>query len=200
MKKLNSKGYKVSAVDKKALEHFLAVTPHKWASDAIRGMVNKAVKTIMRDGFELYKATQTGNITADLSVIIPGILALDGIVLHKRQTPDKFDGDKPPKDKVIARKEPVSEEIWPDGFDVEDYEEVALQAIYEDPEAMLEWFMTNKIHQRRKAFVKQHEAAMLSDPEVTEIPAHQDDFINCVCAKPGYKNRCECEAEIAATL
>jgi hypothetical protein len=199
MKKLNSKGYKISSADKKALEHFLNVSANEWARNALKGMINKAVKTILKDYFELYKSKQTGSASADKAVIIPAIVAMPEFKPYNRQTPAQFDkphgGVKQPKDMTISRKEPVSEEIWEDGFDVEDYELAALEGFYADPEAQLEWLMTNKIYQRRCAFVKEQEAIMLQDPEVKEIPACQDDLINCVCAKPGYKNRVALEAE-----
>jgi len=195
MKKLNSKGYKISSCDKKALEHYLLISPSEWAKNALAGMTNKAIKTILNDYYEIYKEKQVDSVLADYAVIIPGIIAMEEFNAYNCKTPDTFDGKNPPKEKKINRKEAVSEEIWANGFDIEDHEELALQAFYEDPEAMLDWFMTNKIYQRRKAFVKEKEAEMLKDPEVTEIPAHQDDLINCVCAKPGYKNRCESEAE-----
>ena len=184
MKKLCSSGYKASSVDKKALEHFLLVTPKKWSDDALKGMINKSVKTLMRDYFEIYKSKQQTSVSADIAVIIPGIVAMDEFKSYYHDVPQT---------PIVDRKEVANEEIWSGGFDVEDYEEIALRAFYSDPEAMLRYFMENKIYQRRKAFVKEKETTLIKDPSITEIPSKQDDFINLVCSKPGYKNRAQSE-------
>ena len=191
MKKLCIQGFKISAIDKKAIEHYMVVSANRWSSDALVGMVNKAVKTIMRDWYEVYKAKQEDSVSADLSIVIPAILSMPEFKPYN--TPH-------PALPVIARKEAVSEEIWIDGFDVEDYEEAALKAFYVDPESQLQWFMTNKVQRRREAFVKEHQDAMMKDPEVSSIPAKQDDFITLVCGKAGYKNRAIRDAEAEAEM
>ena len=183
MKKLNAKGFRASKADKKALSHYLLETPKDWANSALKGMINKAIKTIMRDYFDLYKSKQTANIPADLSVIIPNIISMEEFKPYNIQTPET---------PIVDRKESKSDEIWENGFDIEDYEEAALRAFYEDPEAMLEYFMENKIHARRKAFVKEHEKDFFKNKE--SIPAKQDNFINHVHSKPGYLNRKQREA------
>jgi len=187
MKKLCSSGFKISNPDKKALEHYLLVPAKQWTSDALRGMINKAVKTILRDWFEMYKSKQTDTVSADKAVIIPGIIAMEEFTPYNHDVPET---------PLVDRKEVASEEIWEGGFDVEDYEEMALKAFYSDPEAMLAYFMENKIFQRRKAFIKEHEAQLLNDPETKTIPAKQDDFINMVCTKQGYLNRSQRENEL----
>ena len=186
MKKLCSIGCRISGPDKKALEAYLLTSPKVWAQGAINGMINKAIKTILKDWIETYKAKQPDSVSADIKVIIPGILAMDEFKPYNYQIPET---------PLVDRKEAVSEEIWEGGFDVEDHEELALRAFYSDPEAMLNYFMENKIYQRRKAFVKQHETTMLADKSVTSLPEKQDDFINLVCAKADYKNRADLEAE-----
>ena len=186
MKKLCSLGYKISQADKKAFDHYVLVTPKKWGQDALAGMVNKAVKTIMRDWYEIYKLKQVDTVSADRAIIIPAILAMPEF------KPYHYKSFETP---VVARKEPRNIEIWGDGFDVEDYEEQALRAFYEDPEEMLRYFIENKIYQRKKAFVNEFQQQMLKDPLVTEIPSKHDDFINMVCAKQGYKNRATRDAE-----
>ena len=185
MKKLCSKGCKISQADRKALDHYLLVTPLKWAQDSLKGMINKAIKTILREGFEAYKDTIQGNVSSDLSIIIPGILALPGFKLTKIPTPEMVQ---------VKRTEPKGQEIWPAGFDVQDYEDAALRALYEDPEAMLDWFMENKIYQRRKAFCKEKETECIKNNEA--FPANQDDFINFIHAKPTYKNRQQSEGVV----
>ena len=189
MKKICSKGYKISSADQKALDHYLLVTPLKWASDALKGMINKALKTVLRYGFESYKETIEGNISSDGSVIINGILDLGGM---------KFDKIKTPASVVVKRKEKASMEIWPNGFDLEDYEERALLAIYENPEEMLNWFMENKIYQRRKALIKEKELEYMKEKKT--FPANEDDFIDVITSAPGYKNRKTSEKEMMENL
>jgi len=184
MKKICENGYLVSSCDQKALAEYLLVSPKDWSQSALNGMVNKAVKSIMRDWFEVYKSKQTEAIPADYAIVIPAIIAMSDFKPYNMQTPPS---------PIVDRKEAVSQEIWEGGFDVQDYEKHALDAFYEHPEAMLRYFMGNKIHARRKAFVKEHEKGFFDRKE--PIPAKQDDFINAVCAKPGYKNRATREAE-----
>jgi len=187
MKKLNAKGFKVSSADQKALDHYLIVSARDWSISALAGMINKSVKTILKDWFPIYKSKQEGSVSADVAILIPAIIAMPEFKPYNFPTPDV---------PIVDRKEEKSQEIWNNGFDVEDYEEAALRAFYADPEAMLHYFMENKIHRRREAFVKEHEQHMLRDPDVKDIPAKQDDFINLVCGKAGYKNRVQSEAEM----
>lgn len=188
MKKICSTGCKASSVDQKTLGHYLLVTPKKWAQDALKGMINKAVKTIMREGFEKYKEAQTGNINPDYSVIIPGILSLPEFRIEQIATPQMV---------RVKRTEQASQEIWENGFDIEDHEETALNALYEDPEEMLRWFMENKIYQRRKALVKEKETLYIKDKKA--FPAAEDDLINFIVSETGYKNRAQAEEELAIT-
>lgn len=185
MKKLCTTGFKVSSVDQKALDHYLLTTPKEWAEAGLKGMINKAVKSIMRDWLEVYKSKQTGSISGDVTVLIPAIIAMGEFKSYNTPTP-QLEGP-------IEREAIADQEIWEGGFDVEDYEEQALNAFYEDPEEMLMYFMENKVFQRRKRFVKENEQGFLQRKE--DIPAKQDDFINAVCGKPEYKNRVESENE-----
>ena len=185
MKKICENGYQASSVDLKALSHYLLVSPSSWGNSALAGMINKAIKSILRDWFEIYKTKQTGNISADYTVLIPAIIAMEEFKPYNTTVPVT------PR---INRVEVRDIEIWADGFDVEDYEDAALRAFYKDPEAMLEYFMENKIYARRTAFVKEHEKGFFDRKE--PIPAVADDFINLVCAKSEYKNRIEREVEI----
>ena len=185
MKKLCNSGFRISTPDKKALDHYLLDGATVWSQNALKGMVNKAVKSIMRDWFEIYKAKQTGTIPADYAIVIPAVIAMEEFKPYNYAVPQT---------PIVERIELANEEIWEGGFDVEDYENTALEAFYSDPQAMLMYFMENKVYQRRKAFVKEQEQGFFERQEA--IPAKQDDFINLVCAKPGYKNRAEREAEI----
>jgi len=185
MKKICTKGYKISSPDRKALEHYMVKTPTKWCEDAVKGMVNKAIKNIMKVWFPVYKAKQSGNISADYAVIIPAIISMPEFKPFNYKTPAI---------PTPCRKEVANEEIWPSGFDLEDYEEKALRAFYEDPEEMMMYFISNKICRRKEAMIKGEEQKLFKDKTVTNIPSCQDDMINMICAKPGYKNAAELEA------
>ena len=193
MEKICEKGFKINSVDKKALDAYLAETPKEWAKKALKGMINKAVKTILRDYFELYKLKKTGNITSDFSAIISEIIAMEEFKPYNYQTPTKFDKFDKNDPEEIQRDEPCNNEIWSGGFDIEDYEEAALNAYYSDYEAQLDWFMNNKIYRRKLAFVKEHEKEMIKNHE--SFPSRHDAFINHVTSKQGYKNRVQRDEE-----
>lgn len=182
MKKLCAQGYKASLADTKALSHYLLVNPSDWGINALKGMINKATKTIIRDYYEIYKAKQVDTVSTDYAVIIPAIVAMEEFEPYNISSPESI---------TINRKGARSEEVWLNGFDIEDWEEVALKGYYKDPEASLTWFMDNKIYQRRKAFVKEEQAKYLGKSET--IPSQEDDFIDFVTAKVGYKTRAQNE-------
>jgi len=180
MKKICAKGYKISEEDQKALDEYLMTPFKEWIENALIGMVNKAIKTIMRDWFVEYKKTQKKAIAADLSVIIPAIVALPNFKPYNTQTPEFT---------TIDRNVPVSKEVISGGLDIEDYQKVALDAYYANPEEILDWFINNKIHMRRKAFVEMYENELIKDPKIKTIPANQDDLINLVTSNKNYKTR-----------
>lgn len=184
MKKINSKGFKISNADQKAFDHYLIVSPRKWSEDALNGLINKASKTILRDYFELYKSKQTSDIEADMAIIIPAIIAMEEFKPYNVGTPEM---------PTIDRKESASNEIWDGGFDIEDWKKQALNVFYSDVEGYMNYLMTNKVKARKDAFVKEHQQAMFKNKE--SIPVNQDDFINHVCAKENYKNRVQRDEE-----
>lgn len=198
MQTICNSGFKVSGADKKAFEYYLALSPKQWTQDALKGMINKAVKTIMRDWFELYKSKQTGSVSTKMDVIIPGILAMTEFKPYNHPTPEKFDKIDKGDSETIQRDEVANIEIWEGGFQVEDYEMAALEAFYADFEGQLAWFMANKVYRRKNTFVKEFEAVLRKDPEITSIPSRHDALINMVVAKPTYRNRVARELESLA--
>ncbi len=185
MKTICESGFKISSVDRKALDHYLVITPKEWATNALAGMINKAIKIIIRDWIEIYKSKQEDVISGDLAILIPAIIAMEEFVNYNIPIP-KLEGQ-------IQREDEPTKEIWNSGFDIEDYEEAALRAYYKDPEGMLRYFMENKIYQRRKRFVEDNQKEFIKRKDI--IPVKQDDFINVVCRTPGYKNRAQRESE-----
>jgi hypothetical protein len=178
MKNICSSGFKISNSDQKVLDHYLLVTPRKWAEDALLSMINKAIKTIIRDWFGTYKNSKAGNIPADISVIISEIVQLNNF---KNYNIPSMENRKP------QRKQPVSNEIWEGGFNIEDYEYEALVVFYKDHEQTLRDLMDNKIALRKKAFVKEHEEKLIKGPSVTEMPQKDDDLVDLITADPNYK-------------
>jgi hypothetical protein len=191
MQTVGASGFKVSGADKKALEHYLATTPKVWLENALKGMINKAIKTIKRDWFEKYKATQTGSVPTKDEDIIPCILAMEGFKPYRASTPEI---------PIVQRKETPDIEVWTGGFQIMDYEKAALEAYYNDFESMMVYFMENKVDCRKKAFVKEIESVLSKDPLVTEMPSKHDDLINLMVAKAGYKNRATIDTEEAARI
>ena len=49
MKTLCSQGFKVSSADKKAFQHYVLESMVMWSNSALKGMINKAIKTIMKE-------------------------------------------------------------------------------------------------------------------------------------------------------
>jgi hypothetical protein len=185
MAKLCESGFKISSIDQKASEHCLLVSPRKWAEDALKGMINRAVKTILKDWFDSYKASQATKVSVDLAIVIPAIIALPAFSSYNLPSPEA---------PVINRKVAADQEIWTGGLDLQDYELAALNAYYADPEVHLRYLMQNKIDYCRKQTVKEFETALMNDPEVTEMPSHADDLIAQETAKAGYQNRAERES------
>jgi hypothetical protein len=193
MRNILTNGFKISNADQKALDHYLLVTPKKWAQDALAGMINRAIKTIIKDYFEIYKSKQIGSVASDPATIIPIIIAMPEFKRYNNQTPTAFDKhDKGDLD-YIQRDEPANKEIWQGGFNVEEHEHQALTAFYQDYEAYLTWTMNNKVYRRKNAFIKEHQQEMIRNGE--SIPAKHDAFINHVTSKANYKNRTQREAD-----
>jgi len=186
MKKLCSTGFKASSADQKALSHYLLDTPKEWANKALKGLINKAVKTILRDYLEELKEKNPNGIPATLEKLIPLIIAMPTFEKYNREATEK---------RKAQRDEPADNEIWSGGFDVEDYEFDALYAFYEDPEQTLIDYMENKIAIRKEKFVKENEEKLMKDPETLTIPSRYDSLINLVTGKQEYKNRAQQEAE-----
>ena len=185
MKEICKSGFKLSAQDKKALDHYLDVEPSVWSQNALNGMKNKAIKTILKDWLPKFKETAE-TIPASIALLIPAIVAMPSFKPYNR--------DWQPLIKA-KRKKAKDTEIWADGFEIEEWEETALNAYYSDYEQDLYDLMENKIACRKNAFEKEHEPQLLADPEVTELPKDVDDLIDLVTSKAGYKNRKQREAE-----
>jgi hypothetical protein len=184
MKTICSSGNTISIADKKALEEYLVETADEWTLSALKGLINKAVKKILKDWFGLYKSKHEEGVSADIAVIIPGIIAMEEF------TPYDI---CPPQMPIVERKQSKDQPIWQGGFNVEDFEKQALDAYYKDPEEMLRYFMENKIYQRKKAFEKEYQEKLIRDPSISIIPSKVDDLIEFVTTRAGYKNRIDRE-------
>lgn len=180
MKTLCSSGFKISNSDQKALDEYLLTSPKEWADSALKGMINKAIKTILRDWLDIYKSKVPDGMPNDLSAIIQGIVSMPEFKPYNYPVPTI---------PSVERDEAKNLEIWQDGFSIEDYEKMALDAYYSNPEEQLCYFMENKIDLRKKAFVKQYLPEILKDKSILKIPSRSDAFIDLVTGRPGYQKR-----------
>lgn len=187
MKTICTTGFKVSNADMKAFEYYLLDTPKEWAQKALTGMINKSVKTIMRDWIGTYKAKAGDSIPSTLRDLIPAIIAMEEFKPYNQEATEK---------RKAQRDEAVSIEIWAGGFYVEDYEFEALGAFYGYPEQVLRDYMENKISLRKEKFTKEHTDKLIAGPSNDPIPSRQDALINLETGKAGYKNRIDREAEL----
>ena len=178
MKTYHISGHKISNSDKKALAHFMIEDAKTWSSKALAGMINKAKKTIIKDWFDKYRATQTGDISTDPATLIPAIVAMPEFTSYKYESPEKR---KP------ERTEDCDEEVWENGFAIEDWEDIALKAFYIDPEQTLKDLMENKVALWKQAFLKE----IMADSTNATIPSKIDEAIQMQIRKDGYKTALE---------
>lgn len=191
MKILCETGFKISIQDQKALDHYLNQSPKEWAELALKGMINKALKTIIRDYIEIYKSKNV-SIPANIPDLVVALIALDEFKAYKRESSET---------RKANRKTPKDIEVWSGGFPVEDWEKKVLDLFYKDIEQQLMEIMENKISLRKTAFCKEGLSSLFRDKSsaVANIPSHDDDFIDLVTGKPGYMNRKERDAIALAT-
>jgi len=184
MQTILASGHLITPIDLLALQYYLLETTSEWATHALKGMINKAVSTLKKDYFEIWRAEQTGNITMDYSIIIPAIIGLTQFKTYNVATPEM---------PIINRTEQRTILTCESGFSIEDWEKQALDAYYVNPEQYLVWCLENKISARRKAFLKETFSIYIADQE--SFPAEEDAYINYIANKAEYKDRTAREAE-----
>jgi hypothetical protein len=178
-------GFKLTSQDLKAFEHYCLVSPKQWAQDALNGMINKSVKTILKDYLETFKAYTPDDVPSALNVLVPAIVAMPYFKPYNH----KIEG------LVEARRKGESDiEIWSGGFDVEDWNDIAMEAFYADYEQDLYNLMENKIACRKDAFQHEFEQQLMNNPSHPAIPKHVDDLIDLITSNPEYKNRAQQES------
>lgn len=180
MEILCSNGFKISNPDKLVLNHYLRITPQEWAENALKGMINKARKTILNDWYDLYKSQYENDVPCNCLEIVPEIILLAEFQSYNIQIPSF---------PIVKRKESQDIEIWPGGFNVQINEKIILNSFYENTEKYLEYLMENKIYSRRQAFIEKYQKEMLKDPEITSFPVNEDDFINFITSQEDYKKQ-----------
>jgi len=189
VKKICKNGYKISNADEKALNRYLNVDFNQWIQNALNGMINKATKSIINDYLELYKSKQTESIASDLSILIPAIIEMPEFKSYNYSTVEEVN---------IKRKQPSNKEVIENGFEIEDWQEQALNAFYANYEDQLYYFMKNKVNRRKEAFNKEFTNVLMK--EKSNIPVHQDDLIDLITARSGYKTRKQEDAEMLAKI
>jgi len=198
MKTICSSGFQVSETDAMSWNNYLLETPDQWTMNALKGMINKATKTIIKDWLEVYKSKAVGNISAKPEVLIPAIIAMDEFAPTELEdgTVIKSYNREASEKRRSCTKEDKCITVCVGGFEIEDYEDLALRAFYVDPEVVLQDYFYNKIALRRKAFIEDSNKKLMDDETVDEFPADNDALINFVCARPDYKTREECDTII----
>lgn len=189
MTTLFSSGFKISSLDKKALENDLLVTPQKWIQDALNGMINKAVKTLLRNHLEEYKKT-CASLDTDYKDLIPKLLTSPSYVPSSKLSLSESI--------TLNRKEATTIEILPEGLTIEPWQAMALNAYYENYQEHLQWLINNKINACRKRFVKEWQEKFFKSKELKTIPSDEDEMITLAVAHKDYKNRQTREAEALA--
>lgn len=186
MPTLCSTGFLGSNAHLKIIAHWLLGTGKEWAEQALDGMISKAQSTIMKDYMMEYMNSQTGNISTDPAVLLPAILAMPSFHAYNIPTPTapSIDCDRP-KD----------QQLWPDGFTIEQWEMDVLNAYYASAEDNLKYLMFNKIFNRGMAMVKDIQQAWIGDPNHTTMPACMADLIDAYTDEEGYLNRAQREAQ-----
>jgi hypothetical protein len=190
MRKICATGCKISALDRKAFEHYCVGGEKAWAKGALDGMINKAVKTIIRDWLPVYKASNT-SVPTDPAILLPLLVAMPSFKPYNTPSPEA---------EVPERDCACDVEVMSGGFDIQDYEHVALSAFYANYEQTLHDLVHNKMAKRKHAFVKEHEQAVMRDKSIASIPSRKDALIALVTSKPEYKNRAVREAEEVARM
>lgn len=174
MQILCSDGYLISSEDQKVLNYYLiqedtSQTPQEWGQNALNGMINKAIKSILKDYLDLYISQQTGNIDTTYSVLLPLIIEMPQFIPYNIETSQT---------EIIDRTNSPTIQVWEGGFSVEDWQKQVLDAYYSDIEGLLDWSMTNKIYQRRKEFCNYFRNLYITDQ--VSFPANEDAFIDFV--------------------
>lgn len=141
MKNICTDGFKISKSDKAALKFYLKISPTEWSENALKGMINKALK----------------------------LLAKKKKIDHKIQTPPF---------PMVYFKDKRNKDIWKKGFEIEDNQWKALQEVYEDPEEMMKWFISNKIYARRKAIIEDNLPRLRKEHK--ELPTEEDALIEYI--------------------
>ena len=186
MATIGASGLLVSDVHLLILAHWLLDTGKAWAAAALDGMISKAQSTIEKDWLERYFATQTGSVSTDPAVLMPAILAMAEFTPYNIPTPAVPDID-------CGRTK--DQQLWPDGFTIEDYELAILNAYYVDPDAYLRYLMLNKIYQRGMKMIEQIRNEWIGDPQHQTMPACMADSILAYTSEEGYLNRVQREAQ-----
>jgi len=85
-------------------------------------------------------------------------------------------------------------------IEITDTDLLALNNDLLDVDAWIQDAVTGKINNCKKRMINQWQPILFNDPEVTSIPATQDEFITAVVAREDYNNRSAKETIAEAQL
>lgn len=195
MKKILKDGFYISRADRLALANDLLDTLEEWAMKGPKYIISeKPTEKVLKESLHLLKAKkkQEGKgMPASEALCINELCALEEFKPRKFEYPSMI---KP------NRKQARGEKVLANGIDIEDHEYTAANTYWEDPEIVVIDLLENKIAMCKKRFVEEWTKRLMADPEVTEIPAEDDDLIEMVVLRPDYKNRATRQAEADALL
>ena len=79
---------------------------------------------------------------------------------------------------------------------INDTDLLALNNDILDAQEWIQGAVDGKVNACKKRMIAEWQPILFNDPNVTSIPATQDEFIQAVVARADYKNRAEREAEV----
>ena len=82
---------------------------------------------------------------------------------------------------------------------ISDEQEVCLLNDLLDIDDWVQKAVEGKINNCKKRMAAQALSVLTSDPDVTTMPANNEDLITCLCSRPDYKNRVARDEEEEAT-
>ena len=193
MRKLLQEGFLISHADELAIANELLYSLEEWAMMGPKHMLTyKPVQQIIKQGKEELKEkckNESKPLPATKSSLVDAICKSAFFKSNKIGSPAL---NKP------NRKQERNKKILVNGIDIEDHEYQAAENYWENPEQTLTDLLENKIANCKKRFVEKWTKILMEDPEVTEIPAEDDDLIEAVVLRPDYKNRATRQAEADA--
>jgi len=178
-----SSGYLLSSVDILVFNDYCLGTPREWLETAIKGLVNKATKTIIKDYQSQYVVGEIAPTTEEELAL--DIIDQDYFTNYNNTIYDLIEA---------TRQNERDTESLSDGIELTDNGYAILSAFYKDIEQTAYDLLENKIALRKNAFIKDHYTSL----EITVgslLGSGLDSSITSITSEVDYKNREERDVE-----